>query len=181
MKKTFNYLLIIFTSLFYFSSCTHKVTLQSYFVDHQEAPAFMSFDIPTSLLNAEKITISEDQSDAIGSIDKLNTIVYSLADGSPEEFESELINVKTIFKTAHYKDLMRMGNSSGGKVKIMYIEKGAEINEIIVFGYSAEMGFAIVRVLGDNMELSKILKLGDVIDQFDTENANIYNVMKYLL
>ena len=40
--------------------------MQSYFVDHQEAPAFMSFDIPTSLLNAEKITISEDQSDAIG-------------------------------------------------------------------------------------------------------------------
>ena len=180
MNNIIKYLLI-FTPFFCLLSCNTKTTLQSYFVDHQEAPAFMSFDIPTSLLNAEKITISEDQSDAIGSIDKLNTIVYSLADGSPEEFESELINVKTIFKTAHYKDLMRMGNSSGGKVKIMYIEKGAEINEIIVFGYSAEMGFAIVRVLGDNMELSKILKLGDVIDQFDTENANIDNVMKYLL
>ena len=43
------------------------------------------------------------------------------------------------------------------------------------------MGFAIVRVLGDDMELSKILKLGEVIDQFGTENTNIDNVMKYLL
>ena len=99
MNNIIKYLLII-TPFFCLSSCNSKTTLQSYFVDHQEATAFTSFDIPTSLLNAEQITLSEDQSDAIGSIDKLNTIAYSLADGSPEEFESELINVKNIFKTA---------------------------------------------------------------------------------
>ena len=76
---------------------------------------------------------------------------------------------------------MRMGLNSDRKVKIMYLENDGEVNEIIVFGYSVEMGFAIVRVLGDNMELSKILKLGEVIDQFGTENTNIDNVMKYLL
>ncbi len=57
----------------------------------------MSYDIPMSILNTENILLSEDQSDAINSIDKLNTIAYSLASGSLEELESELINVKNIF------------------------------------------------------------------------------------
>jgi hypothetical protein len=180
MMKLNKYLLV-FTSFFLLSGCTSKASLQSYFVDHEGASAFVSYDIPMSILNTENILLSEDQSDAINSIDKLNTIAYNLASGSLEELESELINVKNIFKTSHYKELMRMGLNSDRKVKIMYLENDGEVNEIIVFGYSVEMGFAIVRVLGDNMELSKILKLGEVIDQFGTENTNIDNVMKYLL
>ena len=35
--------------------------------------------------------------------------------------------------------------------------------------------------LGNNMELSKIMKLDSIIDQFDTENANVDNFMEYLL
>jgi hypothetical protein len=31
------------------------------------------------------------------------------------------------------------------------------------------------------MELSKIMKLDSIIDQFDTENANVDNFMEYLL
>jgi hypothetical protein len=76
---------------------------------------------------------------------------------------------------------MRMGNSSDGKVQILYIGDDSEIDELIIFGYSFKKGFAVVRVLGDNMQLSKILQLGDVINQLDTENTNIDSFMKYLL
>ena len=76
---------------------------------------------------------------------------------------------------------MRMGNSSDGKVQILYIGDDSEIDELIIFGYSFKKGFTVVRVLGDNMQLSKILQLGDVINQLDTENTNIDSFMKYLL
>ena len=42
------------------------------------------------------------------------------------------------------------------------------------------MVFAIVRVLGDNMQLSNILKLCDNTGQLNVDNDNIENVMKYL-
>ena len=42
---------------------------------------------------------------------------------------------------------------------LKYIGDDSEIDELIVFGVSPEYGFAIVRVLGDDMELSKIMKL----------------------
>ena len=44
----------------------------------------------------------------------------------------------------------------------MYIGNDTEIDELIIFGVSSEYGFAIVRVLGDDMELSKIMKLRSV-------------------
>lgn len=181
MKNTSNYLLIIFSFLFCFSACTHKVTLQSYFVDHQEAPAFMSMDIPVSFLNPDKIDLSEDQKNAIESIDKLNMIAYNLVDGNLEEFKSELAVVKEILKLNVYNDLMRMSTSSDGKLQILYIENRSVIDEIIILGYSTDIGFAIIRVLGDDMNLSKILKLGDVINQFDTNHSNVDSFMKYLL
>ena len=158
----------VFILLISVLACTPKNTLQSYFVENEEATAFVSMDIPISYLNSKKIVLSEDQSNAIDSIEKLNMIAYSLADGSQEEFESELVKIKEILKSDIYNDLMRMGNDS-------------EIDELIIFGYSFKKGFAVVRVLGDNMQLSKILQLGDVINQLDTENTNIDSFMKYLL
>ena len=161
--------------------CSPELTLQTYFVEHQEASGFMSVDIPMSFLNPDKIELSDVQEEAIDSIDKLNMLAYSLSDGTEEEFNVELATVKTFLKAEKYNDLMRGGNSTEGKLYIKYIGEDSEIDELIVFGFSQDNGFAIIRVLGDNMELSKILKLETVVDQFDTENANVEDFMKFLL
>jgi hypothetical protein len=179
MKTCFKYLILFGFALFF--GCTPKLTLQSYFVAHQEANGFMSVDIPISFLNPDEIELTADQKEAIDSIDKLNMLGYSVKDGTEEEFQSEMDTIKTILKAEHYNDLMRAGNTSDGKLYIKYIGEDTEIDELIVFGYSPENGFAIIRVLGTNMELSKIMKLDSIIDQFDTENANVENFMEYLL
>ena len=180
MIKIFTYNLFI-TSIFFLNSCSSKDSLQSYFVTHQEESGFMSVDIPISFLSNREIDFSEDQNKAINSIDKLNVIAYSLADGNLDEFNSQLFSVKNILKSNIYNDLIRMGTGSGGKLKILYIEDNNIIDEIIIFGYSLEMGFAIVRVLGNDMNLSQIMKLGSVIDQLDTQHSNMDSFMKYLL
>ena len=161
--------------------CSQELTLQTYFVQHQEASGFMSVDIPMSFLNPDQIELSDLQQEAIDSIDKLNMIAYSLKDGTNEELNSEVAKVKTILKAEKYNDLMRGGNPTDGKLYIKYIGEDSEIDELIIFGFSLDNGFAIIRVLGDDMELSKIMKLESVIDQFDTENANVEDFMKFLL
>ena len=161
--------------------CSPELTLQTYFVEHQEASGFMSVDIPMSFLNPDKIELTDVQEEAIDSIDKLNMLAYSLSDGTEEEFNAELAKIKTILKAEKYNELMRVGNTSDGKLYIKYIGEDSEIDELIVFGFSSDNGFAIIRVLGDNMELSKIMKLETVVDQFDTENANVEDFMKFLL
>ena len=161
--------------------CSPELTLQTYFVEHQEASGFMSVDIPMSFLNPDKIELTDVQEEAIDSIDKLNMLAYSLKDGTEEEFNTELAKIKTILKAEKYNELMRGGNSSDGKLYIKYIGEDSEIDELIVFGFSSDNGFAIIRVLGDNMELPKIMKLETVVDQFDTENANVEDFMKFLL
>ena len=168
-------------SLFLVLGCSQELTLQTYFVEHQEASGFMSVDIPMSFLNPDKIELTDVQEEAIDSIDKLNMLAYSLSDGTEEEFNAELAKVKTILKAEKYNDLMRGGNPTDGKLYIKYIGEDSEIDELIVFGFSSDNGFAIIRVLGDNMELSKIMKLETVVDQFDTENANVEDFMKFLL
>ena len=171
---------IIF-GLFSVLGCSQKLTLQTYFVNNQEAQGFMTVDIPMSFLNPDEIQLSDVQKEAVDSIDKLNMLAYSLKDGTNEEFKAELTKVKTILKAEKYNDLMRGGNPNDGKLYIKYIGEDSEIDELIIFGFTSENGFAIVRVLGNNMELSKIMKLESVIDQFDTENANIENFMSFLL
>ena len=161
--------------------CSQEPSLQTYFVAHQEASGFMSVDIPMSFLNPDEIELTDVQKEAVDSIDKLNMLAYSLKDGTETEFNSELDNIKTILKAEKYNDLMRGGNPADGKLYIKYIGEDSEIDELIVFGFSSANGFAIIRVLGDDMELSKIMKLESVIDQFDTENANVEDFMKFLL
>ena len=53
--------------------------------------------------------------------------------------------------------------------------------KLIIFGFSTDNGFAVIRVLGDDMELSKIMKLENIVDQLDTKNANVEDFMKFLL
>ena len=180
MIKIFTYKLFI-TSLFFITSCSSKDSLQSYFVNHQEESGFMSVDIPISFLSNGEIGFSEDQIKAINTIDKLNVISYSIDDGNLDEFNFQLSSVKNILKSNTYNDLIRMGTGAGGKVKILYIENNNTIDEIIIFGYTLEMGFAIVRVLGNDMNLFQIMKLGSVIDQLDTQHSNMDSFMKYLL
>jgi hypothetical protein len=76
---------------------------------------------------------------------------------------------------------MRGGNKAEGKIYIKYIGEDSEIDELIIFGFSTDNGFAVIRVLGDDMELSKIMKLENIVDQLDAKNANVEDFMNFLL
>ncbi|MDC3366602.1 DUF4252 domain-containing protein, partial [Flavobacteriaceae bacterium] len=70
MKKA----VIILSVLAIFISCNQQKTIQTYIVEKQDKPGFMSVDLPMSLiqLNTDKVPL--DVKEAYGSIKKVNVL-----------------------------------------------------------------------------------------------------------
>ena len=154
-------------------------TLQGYYVINQEAPNFISIDIPVSFVDLEQANLTKVQLEAYESIDKLNMLGYRKSDDNIEAYKTELAKVQTILKDERYQDLFRGGNSTDGKIIVKYIGTDTTIDELIIFGTMNDAGFGIIRVLGDNMEPAKIMKLGEVVNQMSSNENAVQDFMQF--
>lgn len=150
------------------TSCNQGPSLQAYYVDNQEKPGFLSLDVPTSFLNVNTSELSQDQLEAYQSIKKLNMLAYKIDTGNMDSYKAELTQVKSILDDDKYEELIRGGNNKDGKFTVKYTGDIENIDEFILFGNADDKGFAIVRVLGKNMNADKIMNLSQVF-----ENANV--------
>lgn len=153
--------------------CNQDLSLQTYYVDSELAPGFTSLDVPTSMLNIEKTELTEEQKEAYESIEKLSLLAFVKDENNQEDFESELAKVSAILKHPKYEELMRGGNSTDGKFVVKCIGDGDNVDEFILFGNSNEGGFAVVRVIGDDMNFNKIMKLASVLEEGDFDNSQL--------
>lgn len=161
------------------SSCNYGETLQSYYVINQETPNFISVDIPVSFVNLDKAELTDIQNEAYESIDKLNMLAFTLKEDNIAEYTAEYDKVKTILKDEKYSELVRGGNSTDGKFVVKYLGTDTTIDELIVFGSAKNKGFAIIRVLGDDMDPAKIMKLGNVLDKISSDENKIKDFMGF--
>ncbi|MDH7914188.1 DUF4252 domain-containing protein [Winogradskyella sp. SYSU M77433] len=169
IKKSMVMLLLVTV----FLSCNQGPTLQTYYVDNELKPGFISGDVPASFINLEGVDLTEDQREAYESVDKLNILAFKADDKNTEEYKTELGKVKTILKDEKYEELMR-GSTSDGKFSIKFIgDSEASIDELILFGSSSDQGFIVVRVLGDDMNAGKLMKLSDVLQKADIDNEQL--------
>lgn len=159
--------------------CDQGLSLQSYYVNNQEAPNFISIDIPVSFVSLEHVELTEDQQEAYESIDKLNMLGFTRKDDNEEEYRAEIAKVGEILKDPRYEELFRGGNNRDGRVVIKYIGDDRTIDELIIFGNATDRGFAIIRVLGNKMDPSKIMKLGDVVGQIQSEENAVQDFMEF--
>lgn len=163
-----------------YTSCNQGPTLQTYFVDNQVKPGFLSVDAPISLLNIEEVNLTEEQKEAYESIDKLNILAYRLDNSNMAEYDTELANVKTILKNPKYEELMRGGNSVDGRFMVMFIGDVDNVDELILFGNAKDKGFVVARVLGNDMNAGKIMSLQSVLKDMDFENANLKGITDFI-
>ena len=164
IKKSAMFLFIIATVF----SCNNGLTLQTYYVDNELKPGFTSLDIPTSFLDIEQTTLTEEQKEAYKSVDKLNMISFIISEDNKAEYELELAKIKTIFEDPKYEELMRGGNNTDGKFVVKTLGDSDDLDELILFGNANEKGFAIVRILGNDMNATHLVQLA-----MSLENANI--------
>ena len=145
-------------------SCNSEPSLQKYFVQNTENKDFIALDVSPSILNIEKTKLSAEQTEALNSFDKMNILAFKADDKNQAQFETERAKVKAILKDPKYQKLMSFGSGKDG-ASISYVGTDENIEEFVVFANKKENGFAVVRVLGKNMNPNNIMTLMSVLKE----------------
>jgi hypothetical protein len=158
MKSIINFLGITFIAIITFISCDSNPSLQKYYVDSKENNEFISVDLPANILELKDTNSSEDVKKTLETIKKVNFLALQLTETNEALYTSEKLKVAAILKNPKYKQLMRM-NMGKGSVSVNYLGEEDAIDEIVIFGSDAARGFALVRVIGDNMNPNDIMNM----------------------
>ena len=167
MKKA----VIVLSVLAIFISCNQQKTIQTYIVEKQDKPGFMSVDLPMSLiqLNTDKAPL--EVKEAYGSIKKVNVLGLPYLNNN-EAYEIEKKAILSILNNSTlYKDLMKM-DMNGMRISIYYNGDANDINEVIVFGYSKKIGVGVARVIGNHMNPTKITQMAEYL-KIDPNQLNL--------
>jgi hypothetical protein len=166
-------------TLLAFSACSSHQSLQEYYVDNSENPNFISLDIPTSILNLKSEDLSETQQVALQSLKKLNLLAFRKTNENGAEFEVEKAKVNAILKNNDFVELMKL-NSKYGKGVIKYLGDEEAIDEVIIYGSMDDKGFALIRVLGKDMNPAHIIELMNAIQKSDYKGEGLGEIGDFL-
>lgn len=158
-------------------SCDEHPSLQKYYVDSNENTDFISLDIPASILSLKDENVSEEVKATLKSIKKLNFLGFQLKEGNQAEYKIEKQKIKEILKNPKYQELISVGGKQSFTIKFMGEEDA--IDEVIVFGSDREKGFALVRILGSNMDPSKMMLLANEI-KYDGDEGDLKGLGSFL-
>jgi hypothetical protein len=158
-------------------SCSNKESLQRYIVDRQDDDSFLKIDIAASLLQTDSANLSQEEKDILKTIKKINVVAYPIEEGNVSAYEVKMQVLKTILDQDRYKTLMKYGsNKEGATLKYVGIEDA--IDEIIVFVRDDEKGFALFRLLGDDMRPEQMIKLMTAIEKGDVDISKLNSIGK---
>ena len=153
-------------SILFLASCSSRQSLQEYYVDNKENPNFISLDIPSSVLQINESALTEEQKEAVSSLKKLNVLAFRKTPENGADYKLEKAKVKEILKDDKFVELMKI-NSSFGKGVIKYLGDDDAIDEVIIYGDSDEKGFALIRVLGKNMNPADVMQVAQAVQNSD--------------
>ncbi|WP_452220439.1 DUF4252 domain-containing protein [Lacinutrix salivirga] len=175
IKKT-GLLVVLFTLIV---SCNTEPTLQTYFVENSENKNFITGDLPKSLLSIGEAQLTEEQQKAYEAIEGLNFLIYKKDKENSTQYDEEVNKMKGILKAKKFQELMDFSDAAG-KFSVKYIGEDDNIDEFIVFGRNSELGFGVVRVLGDNMNPEQLMTLMDVMRKGDIDDSQLKGIMDFL-
>ena len=149
--------IILFMASIALVSCSEK-SLQKYLVEKQDDPKFVKVDIPASMLEGRSSNFSPEEKEILHTIKKVNVVAYPYKDGDVAQFEFEKNELQTILNQDKYKELTRI-KSNDWNATLKYTGDEDAIDEVIVFASDNKRGFAVFRLLGENMRPDQMLQL----------------------
>lgn len=170
MKKNIKYFGLLVMIAVLTVSCNEHPSLQKYYVDSNENADMISFDVPASILSLKDENVSEDVKETLKSIKKLNFLGFQLKEGNQAEYKVEKQKVKEILTNPKYQELISVGGKQS--ISIKFLGEEDAIDEVIIFGSDKERGFALVRILGNNMDPSKMMLLANEI-KYDGDKGDL--------
>ena len=178
MKTLQSILLLVLISIG-ISSCSDKNSLQNYILDNAEKVGFSSSSIPKSILKPAELKLTSEQQVAFDAVDRINVLMYKYDPTKEEEFTAESTKVSKILQQEKYEELISFGNK--GIIKFSGEEDA--IDEIVIFLSNKEMGFAVARIIGDDMTMNKFMELYSMAGQRDVSegNLNLGEITKFLM
>ncbi len=168
--KLFTVLILIILT-----ACSSKQSLQKYYVDSSENSNFLSFDVPASILNLEETELTPTQKEAVASLRKLNILAFKKNTNNAAEYEVEKTKVNAILRNSEYTELMKM-NTEYGKATVKYLGDDTAIDEVVIYGNSDDKGFALIRVLGDDMNPAHLVQLLQAIQKSDFKGEGLEKI-----
>ncbi|MDC6365028.1 MULTISPECIES: DUF4252 domain-containing protein [Flavobacteriaceae] len=161
------------------ASCSSQQSLQEYYVDSSENPNFIALDVPASILKMEAVDLTPAQKEAVESLRKFNLLAFRKTADNVAEYKLEKSKVKEILKDDEFVELMKI-NSQYGKGVIKYLGDEDAIDEVIIYGDSKDKGFALVRVLGKDMNPAHIAQLMQAIQKSDYKGEGLGEIGEFL-
>jgi Domain of unknown function (DUF4252) len=143
-------------------SCSNEPSLQKYIVEHSENKDFVVLDVSPTILNVDKTKLTAEQKTALASFEKMNVLAFKIDKNNLQAYETESQKVVQILKNEDYQELMKVGSGKDG-ASVCFVGDEDNIKEFILFGKSKETGFAVVRIIGDNMNPNNIMTMLTVL------------------
>ena len=78
-----------------------------------------------------------------------------------------MLKINQLFTNSIYERIISLGNPKDSKVRVYTVDNNGFLKEIVIFVNSNKTGFAIIRVLGNEMELEKFFKLRRLLNEID--------------
>ena len=155
-------LLLLLSVSLLLASCHSEPTLQKYFVESIENKDFVAMDVSPSILNVDKTKLTSEQKSALQSFDKMNILAFKVNDKNQAQFEAEKAKVNLILKDKKYQQLMKYGSGKEG-ASISFVGDDEHIDEFVLYANKKENGFAVVRILGKDMNPTGIMSMLSVL------------------
>jgi len=121
-------------------------------------------DVSPSILNVDETKLSVEQNNALHSFDKMNILAFKLNEKNKDQFDVERAKIDVILKDPKYQQLMKFG-SGKQSASISYVGSDEHIEEFVLFANRKETGFAVVRVLGKDMNPTNIMTMLSVLKE----------------
>jgi len=149
------------------TSCNDK-SLQKYLVEKQDDDKFVKMDLAASLLQGRNSNFTQEEKDILNTIKKVNVVAYPIKENDTADYEKERAELKAILDQEEYKELTRF-KSNEWNATLKYTGEEDAIDEVIVFASDNSRGFAVFRVLGENMRPDQMLKLINSAERGDLD------------
>lgn len=153
---------------FVLTGCNNKPTLQKYFVENSEKNDFVSVDISSSIVDTKKMKLTAEQAAALKSFDKMNVIAFKADPKNQAQFDSESRKVTEILKGKEYQELMKFGSGKDA-ASVSFVGDVDHIDEFVLYAKKKENGFAIVRILGDDMNPNNIMNMISILQKANVD------------
>lgn len=165
MKK----IIVVFACVLILSSCDYKPSLQKYFVENTESSKFIAVDLAPSIIKTDKIPLSQTERAALASFEKMNILAFKTDSTNSTGYDQEIKEVKAILKDDSYQQLMKAGSGNNGAAIYFVGDDDEHIKEFVILAGKKENGFAVVRVLGNDMNPTHIINMLSLLQKSDVD------------